>query len=187
MRQLLLVAEFGSTANKTRFRFEFFGDNDDYTFGTWICAHKGAKWNGRLRSNRKYRIVEGLSEFVQYVYGVAITNTNDYLRGVAICTGVPNPIIQETAEMADWILLKTFQYNVNFKGMTLPALYHAYIGRFCKDLPRDAVGDGCWVVQTQGFRACRECELHHHRACLGKAMIRTGKNSVGLEIPILNK
>lgn len=187
MSQLLLVAEFGIIRTEIRSRFEFFGDDKGRCFfGRWTCKRRGDKWLGRPQGNRKYDLTEGLTKFVQYTFETAITNDNNYLRGVATCTGVPKEIIEKTEDGMDRILMKVFRHDVNAWNETLPALFDAYVGRFREDLPRDSVGDGCWGVQLQGLRSCLECDLRNHPACIGKSMLRTGKNSVGFEIPILN-
>jgi hypothetical protein len=48
-------------------------------------------------------------------------------------------------------------------------------------------GDGCWAVQFNGLRACSGCAFCESESCLGQEILETGKNNVGLEIPILNK
>lgn len=187
MSELLLVAEYGLLKTEIRNRFECFrGDDDRLFFGTWTSFKKGDNWLGRPKGKRKYGLQEGLCTFAEYVFEMAITNENAYLRGVAVNTGAPRHILKETENAAEGILLKTFKFNVNTWNEAAYALFEAYFGRFKNDLPRGSVGDGCWGIQLNGLRICAECQLRDQRACTGKRMLKTGKNSVGFEIPIMN-
>ena len=61
-----------------------------------------------------------------------------------------------------------------------------FVGQFRARLPRGVVGDECWRVQFEGLRACVFCPYEKNLFCIGKSVLRTGTNDVGMDIPVLN-
>ena len=42
----------------------------------------------------------------------------------------------------------------------------------------------CWDIQIWGLKKCETCDLKGKRNCGGKNIRKTGKNSLGLAVPI---
>lgn len=42
----------------------------------------------------------------------------------------------------------------------------------------------CWLVQVWGIEACKNCDFQNTKECGGKQIITTGKNTLGIEIPL---
>lgn len=185
-RWLLLVSEFGVMGTEKRFRLEFWM-GEDYTIERWTCASLGGGWRHAMNDLREVDFADGLKVYEDFVWQHGIDNPDAYLRGVAFCIGVEDMMRAQLKEMAHKILSNSWEFNVNFPAPCLPVLHHAFLGKFRQKLPRHLVGDGCWAVQFNGLRACRSCEFQDASLCLGKKIVRTGKNNVGQEIPLLNK
>jgi len=42
----------------------------------------------------------------------------------------------------------------------------------------------CWTVQVWGINACRDCDYQRTKECGGDQILKTGKNTLGNEIPL---
>ena len=42
----------------------------------------------------------------------------------------------------------------------------------------------CWSIQAHGFEYCKTCEFKNTKDCGSKQIIKTGKNKLGIKIPI---
>lgn len=45
----------------------------------------------------------------------------------------------------------------------------------------------CWSVQVWGIEACTNCDFHNTSECGGRQILRTGKNTLGIVIPLPDK
>jgi hypothetical protein len=44
----------------------------------------------------------------------------------------------------------------------------------------------CWPVQVWGIEACKDCDFQQTIECGGKQILKTGKNTLGNKIPLLD-
>ncbi|MBN2523658.1 MAG: hypothetical protein JXB24_10320 [Bacteroidales bacterium] len=42
----------------------------------------------------------------------------------------------------------------------------------------------CWFIQVWGKEACKSCEYYNTKECGGKQILITGKNTLGIKIPL---
>ena len=50
------------------------------------------------------------------------------------------------------------------------------------NIDQNALTGECWLVQFQGFRACKNCEFKGKRNCGGKNIVKTNKNANGFKV-----
>jgi hypothetical protein len=53
-----------------------------------------------------------------------------------------------------------------------------------KTIHQNNLTSECWLVQFNGLKECDTCEQKGKRDCGGKQIRKTGKNRLGLNVPI---
>jgi hypothetical protein len=53
-----------------------------------------------------------------------------------------------------------------------------------KSIYQNNLTSECWLVQIYGLNNCNTCEQKGKRDCGGKQIRKTGKNNLGLNVPI---
>jgi hypothetical protein len=48
----------------------------------------------------------------------------------------------------------------------------------------DDITSECWGIQFEGKKVCKTCSVFGKDGCVGKNIIKTGKNSKGKKVPL---
>jgi len=183
-RQLILVTEAGIADSEDVVRFEVWA-GDGFTEEEWWREKvDGSEWTMEdAREETGFDLIDVLQFYsgpgIGSEYWLFVPEAR--LRGVAYCTGIPE---KDEAEKAAWSVLHGAEYARAIPAGYLKELCHVFLGTFSSEYPRNVTGDGCWAIQFQGLKACAPCSLEGTSLCLGAEMLETGRNSLGLEIPI---
>ena len=127
-----------------------------------------------------------LAAYDYFLFDEAVESKSAAFCGVAINRGVPMVMRRLLVNQAITIMSNCWEFSPNYILDLYPVRRKAFFGTFRKWLPRNLVGDGCWGVQFMGLRACQSCVFDRRKLCPGQEIVRTGKNNLGFEIPILN-
>jgi hypothetical protein len=85
-----------------------------------------------------------------------------------------NPIMySEACECSD--LENTFEYAKINESLEKTQV---------KTIHQNNLSSECWMVQINGLKECETCEFKGKRDCGGKNIRKTGKNALGLTVPI---
>jgi len=185
-RKLLLVMEYGFKNSEKISRVELWRGNH-FTVEEWTCRRRFNSWRHVGETLHRDDLKSGLEAFGWYVYSNGIENAQAVPRGIGACGSVEKETRDQLTAQVDQTLLEIYEFDDNYHEDDTPVLYYAYVGVFSTKLPRGAVGDGCWAVQFAGLQACKNCEFDDSQFCLGRETVLTGRNSLGLEIPILEQ
>jgi len=208
--ELLMVTEIEFRNSDRLTRYEFL-KGDGYTGEEWTRAQPGGQWRRTKNKVTRRRIDYGLSAYQMLCWNYANPLCTARLRGIAVCSGVGSDmedrLLTAAREIMFLWLVPTFQTQPTIArgggttaaGQTL-ARYrnvlqppkainvarHSYLARFDQRFPRGKTGEGCWVVQIEGLRACSNCPAEDDDGlCLGMDIRRSGMTSDGLDIPVL--
>lgn len=184
-RQLILVTEVGFTDSEKIARFELWAE-DGFKEEEWWCTKAGGAW-----TKGSTREIEGLDlPDALLLYGGPMSESEYWLfvpdarlRGVAYCTGLQdteNSVAEKTAQR----ILISAEENGGIPREYSKELFRIFLGTFSQEYPRDVTGDGCWAIQFKGLLACKLCEFDGTSLCLEQNIFETGKNNLGLDIPI---
>ena len=53
-----------------------------------------------------------------------------------------------------------------------------------RHIRQDKITAECWSIQMWGKEKCKTCEYLKTKACGGKDILKTGKNTKGFEVPV---
>jgi hypothetical protein len=176
-RQLMVVTEIRFVRSDRITRLEFWNDTD-VTAEEWTREHPGAEWDLVKKTLRMHDLDRGLAAYRAFVFEFGMMQRDARLRGIAVCTGVQACQKHKVTALAYELLDLWYQLGRSQTSRYFPVFHHAFLGHFPHSLPRGVTGAGCWAVQFGGLKACRFCDFEDNTLCLGK-------NSVGVEIPIL--
>lgn len=207
---LLMVTEVEFRNSNRLMRYEFL-KGDDYIGEERTRAHPGGQWRRTKNKVTRRRIDYGLSAYQELCWNYAAPSCEARLRGVAVSSEVgadlENRLLTAAREIMFLWLLPTLQTRTvtvrrgspTRAGQTV-ARYryvmqtrqavsvarHSYLARFESRFPPGITGEGCWVVQVEGLRACSDCPAtNEDTLCLGMDIRRSGKTSEGLDIPVI--
>ena len=184
-RQLLLITEFSFKNSERLSRLELWR-GAKFSLEEWTCVGRNDNWARIERVLHDGDLESAVESYGWFIFQRAILDPRATLRGVAVCIGIPDSIKGPLLLEAHRIIREVWDYCDTFLPEHVPILFHAFLGKFRTRLPRGIIGDGCWKVQFQGLRACGSCPYEGHVLCPGRSTVRTGTNSVGMEIPVLN-
>ena len=180
-RQLLLITEYGSVSSELLKRFELW-EARVYSLEEWTRTKRFSPWRHTGETIIESDLTIALETYRRFVYDYGITDPDVYPRGVALRTSVHNWAREELDDTVLMILTEISDFDSNFVEDDYATLHHSYRGTFLDKLPRGITGDGCWAVQFFGLAACIDCP---GVLCSGEKTVREGRNSVAVEIPIL--
>jgi hypothetical protein len=184
-RQLLLATEFSFRNTEKLSRLELWS-GAGFALEEWTCIGRNDNWARIERVLHAGDLESAVESYGWFIFQRAILGPRATLRGVAVCLGVPNSIKGPLMLEAHRIIREVWEFCDTFPTEHVPILLYAFIGEFGTRLPRGVIGDGCWAVQFKGLRACGSCPYEKHVLCPGRSIVRTGYNSAGMLIPVLN-
>lgn len=180
-RHLLLVTEYGSGCSEVLKRFELW-EARAYSLEAWTRTKRFSPWRHTGETVIEDEFTAALETYRRFVYDYGIADPDGYPRGVALRTSVHDWAREELDDTVLMILTEISDFDSNFVEDDYVTLHHSYRGTFLDKLPRGITGDGCWAVQFFGLAACIDCP---GVLCSGEKTVREGRNSVAVEIPIL--
>jgi|SRR5450759_562664 len=184
--ELLLVTEFGFTNSKRLTRIELSGPRD-CSSAEWTRANPGGPWRPTKWRATSGDLDEGLRAFGELVFERGVMRRDTRLHGVAFSSRLvgdaKDRLLDQAVRLIDtWFMCAHHRNNRLFSVRSF-----AFLGHFYDEFPRGCLGRACWLVQTDGLRACRTCVANEREEiCMGMRIRQMGKTSIGTEIPVLS-